>query len=114
VAKLAQETGIREHLDDEGEEGATLAAHFGYGTATGALFAPLSRQLPVPRVISGIAYGVGVWAVSYLGLLPALNILRPATKHPAERNALMIVAHVIWGATLGLTLDALRDKDARP
>ncbi|HSH38366.1 MAG TPA: DUF6789 family protein [Chthoniobacterales bacterium] len=113
VASIAEKTGARKHVDNEEERGATLVAHFGYGTATGAVFEPIARELPVPRVLSGIGYGLAVWAVSYLGLLPALNILKPATKHPAERNVLMISTHVVWGATLGLTLDALSEEDAR-
>lgn len=44
-----------------------------------------------------------VWSGSYLGLLPALNILPPATEHPPGRNALMIAAHVVWGSVLGTT-----------
>jgi hypothetical protein len=57
--------------------------------------------VPGPRVVSGIGWGLFVWAGSYLGLLPALDLHEPATQHPAERNILMIVAHIIWGATLG-------------
>jgi uncharacterized membrane protein YagU involved in acid resistance len=113
VGNMAHKAGVRQHLDNKEARGATLAAHFGYGAATGALFAPVSRALPVPRVVGGIAYGAAVWSVSYLGVLPALGILPPATKHPAERNALMILAHVIWGATLGLALDALSEKGSR-
>jgi hypothetical protein len=36
----------------------------------------------------------------------------PATQHPAARNALMIGAHIVWGASLGLLadrIDAARD-----
>lgn len=42
-----------------------------------------------------------MWAGSYLELLPALGILRPATQHPVRRTALMVGAHLVWGATLG-------------
>jgi hypothetical protein len=36
-----------------------------------------------------------------------LGILRPATEHPARRNALMIGAHVVWGVALGLIVEQL-------
>jgi len=49
-----------------------------------------------------------VWSTSYLVLLPALRLLRPATKAPPRRNALMIAAHLVWGGALGLVLRALR------
>ena len=39
-----------------------------------------------------------------MGLLPAAGILKPATEHPARRNALMIASHLVWGAALGALL----------
>ena len=55
-----------------------------------------------------------VWVASYLGLLPAMRILTPATEHPARRNALMISAHVIWGACLGVLLERIKEADHNP
>jgi uncharacterized membrane protein YagU involved in acid resistance len=83
----------------------TIAAHFLYGTSVGAAYGLVGRSLPVPLAVGGligVLYGLGVWAVSYLGWLPALGILSPATKHPERRNLLMIVAHLVWGMTMGL------------
>jgi HPt (histidine-containing phosphotransfer) domain-containing protein len=37
-----------------------------------------------------------------MGWLPALGILKPATKQPLPRTSLMIGAHLIWGAVTGL------------
>jgi hypothetical protein len=78
----------------------TTISHFGYGAAAGALFGLIA---PRGGVLSGCAYGVAVWAASYLGWIPAAGILRPATVHPADRNALMITAHLVWGAVTALT-----------
>ncbi len=47
---------------------------------------------------------------SYLGQLPAANILPPATEDAARRNALMIAAHIVWGVTLGALVTLLRPK----
>ena len=92
---------VRHHMDEPQRLGATVAAHFGYGAAMGGIFAALHRKAPGPVVAKGIAWGLIVWSVSYLGLLPALRLHRPATREPGGRNALMIIAHVVWGATLG-------------
>lgn len=82
---------------------ATLAAHFGYGAATGALY-PLLVRRDWPAGLAGPGYGLAVWSASYLGWIPALRILPPATRHPPRRNALMWVAHLVWGASLAACL----------
>ncbi|HEV2708046.1 MAG TPA: DUF6789 family protein [Pyrinomonadaceae bacterium] len=108
---IAEEVGVREHLDEEEREGLTWASHFAYGAACGALYAPLARRAPLPPVVSGVAFGLAVWAGSYLGWLPAAGILSPATEHPARRNALMIGAHVVWGAAAGALVGYLDAED---
>jgi putative membrane protein len=99
--RLASAVGVKREMDQPQRDAATIAAHFGYGGAMGGIFGLLSPHVPGPRVVSGIGWGLFVWAGSYLGLLPAADLHEPATRHPAERNALMIAAHIIWGATLG-------------
>jgi hypothetical protein len=93
----------------------TLAAHFGFGAVTGALFAvtpgETRRQYPVA---TGIGYGLCVWTASYLGWVPATGLMAPATRQPVGRNLMMIAAHVVWGATLGVVLDALSKGQASP
>ncbi len=65
----------------------TLVAHFGYGAAAGAVYgavaANTSKQGPADGARRGIAYGIAVWTVSYLGILPALGLLSPATAASA-------------------------------
>lgn len=86
---------------------ATLAAHFGFGAAAGSLYALLAPRLRQRYPVgSGIAYGLAVWSGSYLGWVPAIGAMAPADRQPASRNAMMIAAHVVWGAALGLA-DAL-------
>ena len=101
-------------LGERGCRNATICAHFSYGAAVGALF-PLITASRGP--LSGAAYGVGIWAASYQGWIPALRILKPAFRHPPRRNALMIAVHLIWGASLAISLRELdrmdRDRPAR-
>ena len=102
--RAAKKGGAKKHLDEPEKEAATLAAHFGYGAAMGGIFALLAPRTPGRPLPKGIAWGLIVWATSYLGLLPATGLHEPATRHPRERNLLMILAHVIWGGSLGLLL----------
>jgi hypothetical protein len=87
---------------------ATLLHHFLYGGAAGALFAAL---FPGRSIASGTAYGLAVWAGSYLGWIPAAGILRPGSKHPARRNLLMLAVHVVWGASLAAALAELEQAE---
>jgi hypothetical protein len=41
------------------------------------------------------------------------RVLKPATQHPARRNALMIFSHLIWREVLD-TLVRYRNGNARP
>jgi hypothetical protein len=74
----------------------TLLAHFLYGGLMGSLFAMQRRRSP----IAGSVFGAAVWGASYLGWIPGLRLLAPATRHPARRNALMLAAHLAWGTAL--------------
>lgn len=107
TAELVDQTGVRDDLDIDEHVGLTLVNHFAYGAAAGAIYGPLAKYAPLPPAFKGIAFGLVVWTVSYLGLLPALGILRPATEHPGRRNLLMILAHVVWGSVTGLVAQRL-------
>ncbi len=98
-------------LDEPQHLALTLVNHFAYGAGAGAVYGAFSRAVPAPPALKGAAFGLGVWSISYLGLMPALGVLRPATEHPARRNALMIAAHLVWGSATGILLDHLQRRD---
>ncbi|MDQ3460891.1 MAG: DUF1440 domain-containing protein [Deinococcota bacterium] len=106
--KLADEVGIKDDLDEGERNALTMVAHFDYGATVGALYGLAERSLPGSPAVKGVGFGLAVWTVSYLGLLPAAGILRSATEQPPRRNALMIAAHLVWGASLGLGYERLR------
>lgn len=88
----------------------SLAAHFAYGAAIGALGGPLTRRLPVPGPLAGAVVGLGVWAMSYVVAMPSLGLLPPSGERPAGRRALLLTAHLVWGATLGAVMQALEPE----
>ncbi len=111
--RVVHEAGLQQELDEEERVGVTLASHFAYGSAAGGVYSGFSGKIPGHPSIKGAAYGLLVWGGSYLLGLPGLGLLRPATQHPAQRNALMIAAHIVWGATLGLLVEHLPSNDGR-
>lgn len=84
---------------------ATALAHLSYGAAAGFLYSGILGAAD-RNTAAGITYGLAVWAGSYFGLMPALGLHEPATRHPRRRNAMMAAAHVVWGASMATALRA--------
>ncbi len=113
VDRIAKRVGLRRHMDEPKLLSATLVSHLGYGASMGSVFGEVLAVAPFrlnrPRMslysaISGIAFGLLVWAAGYLGWLPAVGLLQSATKAPRQRSVLMVSAHVVWGATTGFAV----------
>jgi uncharacterized membrane protein YagU involved in acid resistance len=104
----AQAAGIS--LPEAQARDLTLAAHYLYGAGSGAMLAAL---VPRPGIATGAVAGTAVWAASYLGWIPALGLLTPATDHPVRRNTMMIGAHLVWGVATALALrELLAEREA--
>src|SRR4051812_31317968 len=99
----AKQIGVA--LPGEAAKDVTAAAHFAYGAVTGAMLAALN---PDPKRKTGALFGVAVWLGSYMGWIPAVGNLKPATQHPARRNLLMIGVHIVWGAATAGAIRELR------
>jgi uncharacterized membrane protein YagU involved in acid resistance len=100
--RAAELMDLRGELEEADMVQASLLSHFAFGALAGGLYGPLFLTRPSAPVATGTCFGLFIWAASYLGWIPALGLLRPATEHPGRRNALMIAAHLVWGATLGI------------
>ena len=82
---------------------AASLAHLAFGAGAGGVFSLAHRRLgtPGPTVVQGVAFGLGVWAASYKGWMPALGILPPPEHDRPGRRRTMVLAHVVVGAVLG-------------
>ena len=92
-------------LTGEVAKDVTTAAHFAYGAAMGAMIAAMN---PDPKKRTGAAAGPAIWLAAYMGWIPAVGTLEPATRHPARRNLLMIGVHLVWGAATAGAIRELR------
>jgi len=113
--RVLHKAGVKRKFDQEERSALATAAHYGFGAAAGAMLgAVASRPTRIPRPLIGAAIGLGVWAASFAGWLPAAGIRRSAAKEPAGRNVQMIAAHLVWGCVAGALLDRLSvDDNAR-
>lgn len=101
ITEVFEERILGKKLDEPANKMLTWVSHFGYGTTLGAGYILLASWLSLDSVLSGLLYGLGVWAMSYLGWLPAFRVLPPATEFPPERRRMIVIAHLVWGAALG-------------
>jgi hypothetical protein len=69
----------------------TNVMHWSYGTGWGAVYALLPKGPP-----SGVAFGAGVWAMSYVQLVP-LGLYEPPWKYPPTQLALDLSYHLVYG-----------------
>lgn len=108
TAKLTDKAGVGGSLQASELNTLTMLAHYGYGALGGGIYALAEGVLPGRPAVKGMLFAMGVWTGSYLGWLPAANILKPATEHPVRRTGLMIAAHLVWGAGFGVVEARLR------
>lgn len=85
------------------QDALAILLHFGFGIPVGVLFGLLRRvlRLPLPLTLQGAAYGALVWFVSYMGWVPALGLMPPATRDHPRRTVVMVAAHLLYGVVLG-------------
>ena len=114
AGKVASEAGAEDIVDREDELLATTGvAHFGYGGAMGGVYAAMEPYVDLPAEVKGAVFGLGVWAGSYLGWLPAAGIRPPATQRPASENAMMVASHIVYGMVLGKLVESLGREAGR-
>ncbi len=83
----------------------TGALHWAFGMLGGAMFGVIVHKIArLPRWLGGIVFGLLVWGISYMGWVPALGILPPPWNQRPRHGSMPLVAHVIYGATLGLLI----------
>jgi hypothetical protein len=91
--------------------GGTLKAlgvgmHFVYGSFWGAVYGVIQSSFHLPAALHGLLYGLIVWLIGPVTLVPAMHIM-PPPQQQGVRNALMVIGfHIAYGLGLGLTFDA--------
>lgn len=100
VDRTVDKSGLGAEVDRGDRQLLTTAAHFAFGTFAGALYGSLIDS-PKSTPLKGMAYGLAVWALAYGVGLPSLGLHRAAADDTEDRNAVLVLSHVVWGAILG-------------
>ncbi len=110
---LAVKAGRHREMSERDLQNLTLAVHFGYGALTGAIFGAVAPRARATMPGAGMLFGLGVWASSYLGWMPALGVRQSPRYDPPTRTRLMVASHLVWGGSAGAILAAASDKPVR-
>jgi hypothetical protein len=100
-----REAGVGPGELGRGRDALVGAGHFLYGAAAGALLPHLARR---PTPAEGAVFGAALWCAGYLGWVPLSGLMPPATRQPWRRSALMLAAHLVWGACAAALLRGRR------
>jgi uncharacterized membrane protein YagU involved in acid resistance len=111
--KVMEGLGIDKKLGPDARAALTLVNHFAYGAMAAVLYSLVEWRVPGRSLIKGPTFGALLWLAGYFGLLPALGVLNPATRHPLSRNALMFLVHLVWGLFVGVFVEALLSEKKR-
>ena len=109
TSKLLRSHGI--HPDRRQQDAIATGLHFAFGAAAGGAFGVIARRVPVPSVPLGMAYGAGIWGVSYMGWIPTMGLMPRADHDRRDRQAVMLAAHLVFGATLGVLAGRRRRRN---
>lgn len=101
TGNVARKVGIKPHkMPKEAFHLSWFAAHVGYGVAAGVTYMLVRRILPSQKLLAGPIFGLAVWFISYVGVLPALDLYPAPNKERKSQVEAMIVAHLVYGASL--------------
>ena len=78
----------------------TNAMHWGYGTMWGAVYGLTHARASERPLRTGVTFGVGVWATSYVQLVP-MGLYEPPWKYSPKELASDIGYHLAYGAGVG-------------
>lgn len=74
----------------------TNAVHWTYGTGWGVVYGLIQGTIRANPVAQGLAFGTGVWAMSYVQLVP-MGLYEPPWAYPARTLAKDLSYHLAYG-----------------
>jgi hypothetical protein len=109
---LLRAIGIHHKTPEPAKRALATLNHFAFGGACGALFglthgvwrarAQSSQRMRgrSAPIAAGIAYGTAIWAMSYAGWVPLLDIMPAPHEDRPGRPTAMVLAHWVFGGVL--------------
>ena len=110
---LIERTG-REPDSAAGHQILDALVHWAVSTGAGAVYGASVREPARARLATGALFGLGVWAVAFGVVLPALRITRSPHRGTWQETAVNVTAHVMYGAATALVSGELSRQTYGP
>ena len=110
-AKVACELASRLHIELAASwaQSANNIAHWATGLAWGVAHSVVRTVTPLATMTSGVATGAGAFATSY-AVLSRIGVYKQLSEYDGETLWQDLTAHLVYGATVGLTAGLLGTK----
>jgi uncharacterized membrane protein YagU involved in acid resistance len=103
---------LGERVGQPGSAGARqlfdASVHLGVGVAGGMAYGSLISQKPRAVLPSGSLFGLGVWALGFGVVAPALGITRSPRRATWRETGVNVAAHLVYGIVTALVATELR------
>ncbi len=84
----------------------TNAMHWSYGTFWGGVYGLVQESREDAKPLAGPAFGLVVWGMSYVQLVP-IGLYEPPWRYPPKTLAIDASYHLVYGAGVGAAHAAL-------
>jgi hypothetical protein len=110
-AKVAYELASRLHIElpPSSARLANNVVHWGTGLTWGVAHSVLRTVTPLATFASGVATGVGAFATSY-AVLPRIGVYKRLAEYDGETLWQDLSAHLVYGASVGVTAGLLVER----
>jgi hypothetical protein len=78
------------------------ALHLAYGAGWGALAGPVLAKRGRGSLLPGVGYGLALWAIGLVGLLPRHRTGRKSWEATAPAQTVNVLAHALFGIAVQL------------
>lgn len=82
------------------------AVHYLFGSAFALAYADIRKRQPGVAAAKGSVFGVGLWLLSDIILIPSAHLGRPYDRYSRAERANAVVSHIVFGAVVEAVLRA--------
>ncbi|MCM0599237.1 DUF1440 domain-containing protein [Periweissella fabalis] len=80
----------------------SLIMHFGFSITFSLLYVWLITLFPVIGIWQGTIYGISIWVLFHLIIMPITHTVPSISKQPFEEHFSEFLGHVFWGYIINI------------